>query len=99
MSTPSLLTFASHGAARPGRMRAVGAIVFALISACFAGTGVALQQNASSQEEPHAVMDPRLVFRLLRRKRWLAGMVIATSGFAFQATAISTGRLVLVEPI
>jgi hypothetical protein len=77
----------------------VGAVVFALIAAAMAGTGVALQQHASSAEDPHAVMDPRLLLRLLRRKRWLAGMAIATSGFAFQATAISTGHLVLVEPI
>jgi hypothetical protein len=77
----------------------VGAVVFALIAAALAGTGVALQQHASSAEDPHAVMDPRLLLRLLRRKRWLAGMGIATSGFVFQAAAISTGHLVLVEPI
>jgi hypothetical protein len=80
-------------------MRGVGAVVFALVAACCAGTGVALQQNAAFAEDPHAVMDPRLVFRLLRRKRWLAGMAIATGGFAFQAVAIGAGHLVLVEPI
>ena len=77
----------------------MGAVIFALIAAALAGTGVAMQQHAASAEDPHAVMDPRLVLRLLRRKRWLAGMAIGTSGFAFQATAISTGHLVLVEPI
>ena len=77
----------------------MGAVIFALIAAGLAGTGVAMQQHAASAEDPHAVMDPRLVLRLLRRKRWLGGMAIATSGFAFQATAISTGHLVLVEPI
>jgi hypothetical protein len=77
----------------------VGAVILALVAAGFAGTGVALQQHAAFAEDPHAVMDPRLVLRLLRRKRWLAGMAIATSGFAFQAAAIGTGHLVLVEPI
>jgi hypothetical protein len=80
-------------------MRAVGAVIFALVAACFAGTGVALQQHAAFAEDAHAVMDPRLLFRLARRKRWLAGLAIATSGFAFQAVAIGAGHLVLVEPI
>ena len=44
-------------------------------------------------------MDPRLVLGLLRRRTWLLGISISTFGFAFQATAIGSGRLVLVEPI
>lgn len=75
------------------------AAILAGIAAVLAGTAVALQQHASAHEDPHAVMDPRLVLRLLRRKRWLVGMGIGLVGFAFQAAAIGTGHLVLVEPI
>jgi drug/metabolite transporter (DMT)-like permease len=73
--------------------------VFALIASVFIGSGIALQHRQASAEDPHAVMDPRLVLRLLRRKTWLLGMAVSTAGFAFQATAIATGRLVVVAPI
>lgn len=72
---------------------------FALIASVFIGTGIALQHRQSSEEDPHAVMDPRLVFQLLRRRTWILGMVMSTTGFAFQATAIATGRLVVVAPL
>lgn len=75
------------------------ALALAAVAALLAGTGGALQQRAASEEEPHGAMDPRLVFRLLRRRRWLLGMGLSTSGFAFQATAIGTGHLSLVEPM
>jgi hypothetical protein len=74
-------------------------VVYALVASVFIGGGIALQHRASSAEDPHAVMDPRLVFRLLRRRGWLLGMAASTTGFAFQATAIATGRLVVVAPI
>jgi drug/metabolite transporter (DMT)-like permease len=74
-------------------------VVLALIATVFIGTGIALQHRQASAEDPHAVMDPRLVFQLLRRRTWLLGMATSTTGFAFQATAIATGRLVVVAPI
>jgi len=77
----------------------VTAMVLAAVAAVLVGSGAALQQHAASAEDPHAVMDPRLVLRLVRRRRWLAGMVMATSGFACMATAISIGSLTAVEPI
>jgi hypothetical protein len=74
-------------------------VVFAFLASTVVGIGAALQQQAASDEDPHAVMDPRLVFRLLRRKTWLIGISVSMVGFGLQATAIATGRLVLVEPI
>lgn len=75
------------------------ALLFALGASLCAGTGVALQQRASTEEDPHAVMDPRLVLRLIRRRTWVLGILIGTSGAVLQAIAISNGRLVLVEPV
>lgn len=74
-------------------------LLFAFGAALCAGTGVALQQRASSQEDPHAVMDPRLVLRLLRRRTWVLGISIGTVGAVLQALSISNGRLLLVEPV
>jgi drug/metabolite transporter (DMT)-like permease len=75
------------------------ALLLALVAAMAAGTGVALQQRASHEEDAHAVMDPRLVMRLFRRRTWIIGIAIGTSGAVLQAAAIARGRLVLVEPV
>jgi drug/metabolite transporter (DMT)-like permease len=74
-------------------------LILAAIGASCAGTGAAFQHKAAGQEDAHAAMDPRLVLRLLRRRTWLLGISISIGGFAFQASAIGSGRLVLVEPI
>ncbi len=73
--------------------------LFAAAGAVLIGSGIALQQLVAAEEDEHAVMDPRLVVRMLRRKRWLIGITLSQLGFACQATAIATGRLVLIEPI
>jgi drug/metabolite transporter (DMT)-like permease len=75
------------------------AAVFALVASLFIGAGIALQHRQASAEDAHAVMDPRLVLRLLRRRTWLLGMAVSMAGFGFQATAIATGRLVVVAPL
>jgi drug/metabolite transporter (DMT)-like permease len=74
-------------------------ILLAAIGATCGGTGAAFQHKAAGQEDEHAAMDPRLMFRLLRRRTWLLGLAISTSGFAFTASAIGRGRLVQVEPV
>lgn len=75
------------------------AMVLALVGAVLAGTGVSFQQRAANAEDAHGVMDPRLVIRLLRRRTWLIGITVAIAGFVVQASAISSGHLVEVEPI
>lgn len=74
-------------------------VLLSTTAAVLLGTGIALQQLAAAAEEEHAAMDPRLIARLFRRKAWLLGLAVSTAGFVFQASAIATGRLVLVEPI
>ena len=73
--------------------------VLALVAAVLIGTGLSLQHRAAAAEDPHAAMDPRLVLRLVRRATWLVGIGVGFAGFAFEAMAIGSGRLVLVEPI
>lgn len=74
--------------------------VLALIGATLLGAGLARQHAAASAvEEQHAAMDPRLILRLLRRRSWLLGVLLANCGFVFIASAIATGRLAIVEPV
>jgi drug/metabolite transporter (DMT)-like permease len=63
------------------------------------GVGSAKQHAVAVAEDPHAPMDPRLIVHLARRGAWLLGNLMAFGGFLCIATAISTGRLVVVEPL
>lgn len=74
-------------------------VLLALIAAVLIGYGISMQHRAASAEEAHAAMDPRLVMRLLRQRTWIVGMLVGFGGFLFEAMAIGSGRLVLVEPL
>ena len=74
-------------------------IVLAVLASTTLGMGVALQHEAAAEETDVAVMDPRLLVRLLRRRKWLAGMGLGIAGAALQGAAIATGLLVVVAPI
>ena len=74
-------------------------VVLALVAAVLIGFGISMQHRAASAEAAHQAMDPRLVARLARQRTWLLGMAVAIAGFVFEASAIGSGRLVLVEPI
>jgi hypothetical protein len=75
------------------------AVVLALVGAVLIGTGSAKQHAVVVAEDPHAPMDPRLLVHLAKRRAWIVGNVLAFGGFVCIATAISTGRLVVVEPL
>jgi len=75
----------------PALLAAVGAVLI--------GSGIAIQQIVAAEQDAHGVLDPRLMVRLLKRRRWLLGFALSNVGFGFQASAIATGRLVLIEPI
>ncbi len=67
-------------------------------AACFA-IGSALQHRAASEvaheDEPHH----RLIWRLVRRRSWLVGIVLSGVAFLFHGLALSRGGLALVQPI
>ena len=75
------------------------AAVLALVGAVLIGTGSAKQHAVVIAEDPHAPMDPRLIVHLARRSAWLVGNLMVFGGFLCIATAIATGRLVVVEPL
>jgi len=74
-------------------------VVLALVGAVLIGTGSARQHAVVVAEDPHAPMDPRLIVHLARRKAWLLGILTTFGGFICIASAIATGRLVVVEPL
>ncbi|MEY2453345.1 MAG: hypothetical protein QOD92_2919 [Acidimicrobiaceae bacterium] len=75
------------------------AAVLALVAAVLLGTGSAKQHAVAVAADPHAPMDPRLIMHLARRRSWLVGNLMAFGGFLCFASAIATGRLVVVEPL
>ena len=75
------------------------AVVLALVGAVLIGSGSAKQHAVVVAEDPHAPMDPRLIVHLARRSAWLLGNLMTFGGFLCIASAIATGRLVVVEPL
>ncbi|MEY2570186.1 MAG: hypothetical protein QOE63_536 [Acidimicrobiaceae bacterium] len=83
----------------PARISVVITVVLALAGAVLIGTGSARQHAVVVAEDPHAPMDPRLIVHLFRRRAWLLGGLMTFGGFLCIASAIATGRLVVVEPL
>jgi len=75
------------------------ATVLALLAgACFA-LSWALQHRAASAQPDHSVGDPRLLLKLLRRRGWLLGRLLAVAGVLAQAMALRHGALSAVQPL
>jgi drug/metabolite transporter (DMT)-like permease len=73
------------------------AVAAALGSACSFGVGVALQHRQAQLE--HGTAPLRLLGRLARRRRWLAGIALAVAAYGLQALALAFGPLALVAPL
>jgi hypothetical protein len=65
---------------------------------CLAATGL-LQQAAASKEPSDRQFSVRLITDLVRNRTWLAGMGTAVASYGFQAVALATGPLTLVQPL
>src|SRR3954452_10085425 len=69
----------------------------AVAAACFDG-GLAIQAlDARSVPQEHG-LHPRLLGRLMRRRRWLAGTALALAGWPFHLLALGLAPLSLVQP-
>lgn len=74
-------------------------LVYALAAAtCFAAASV-LQQNAAQAIGDDRAVRFGLLFKLVRSRRWLAGKGFDYFALGFQALALSTGTLLLVQPV
>ena len=74
-------------------------VLLSITASVMLGVGVALQHEAAAAETDVVAMDPRLLQRLVTRKKWLAGVGLGTFGAMFQGAAIATGLLIVVAPI
>jgi drug/metabolite transporter (DMT)-like permease len=65
---------------------------------CLAATGL-LQQKAASKESSDNQFSLKMIWNLVRNRRWLAGIGAAAGSYLFQAVALATGPLSLVQPL
>jgi drug/metabolite transporter (DMT)-like permease len=65
---------------------------------CLAATGL-LQQAVASKEPSDRQFSLQLIADLVRNRMWLAGIGTAVASYGFQAVALATGPLTLVQPL
>ncbi len=75
------------------------AIFFALAGAASYSIAAVTQQQAASGLTTKAAVDPAVLIRLARRRRWQLSLIAVAAGYGLQAAALGVGRLVVVEPV
>jgi drug/metabolite transporter (DMT)-like permease len=70
-----------------------------LLAAVLLGVGFVLQQSAARQEPESRFLSPRILTDLLRKPRWLLGIVAMVAGQLLAAWSIGNLELTLVEPL
>src|SRR5437016_5657987 len=74
-----------------------GIAAAAIAAACFDG-GLAIQAMDARAEPTKHGLSPRLIARLMRRRRWLAATGLALAGWPFHLIALALAPLSLVQP-
>ncbi|MFC5818095.1 DMT family transporter [Nonomuraea harbinensis] len=74
-------------------------VVLALLAAASNAAASNLQRQAALSLPQQEQFGPRQVLALVRRPVWLAGIAALIGGFVFQAAALATGPLALVQPV
>jgi drug/metabolite transporter (DMT)-like permease len=77
----------------------VVSVLFALLTALCNGTASVLQRIAAAAAPADRALHLSLFSYLIRRKVWLAGIGMVIFAAVFQATALATGPVALVQPI
>jgi hypothetical protein len=75
------------------------AVFAALLAALFYSLASVLQQWEAERQPPDKELRPSLLARLAIRPRWLAGLGCDMAGYVWQFIALSTGSLVVVQPL
>ncbi|HEY7323871.1 MAG TPA: DMT family transporter [Streptosporangiaceae bacterium] len=75
------------------------AMGFALAGALSYAIASVIQQRTAAAMTTGRPLDPALVLRLLKSRRWLLGLVAVVLGYLLQAVALDLGRLLVVEPV
>jgi hypothetical protein len=74
-------------------------VLFALLTAASNAAASVLQRRAAAQVPESRSMHISLIRDLMRRQIWLAGIVMVIAAALFQAAALATGPIALVQPI
>ncbi len=74
-------------------------VVLALLTSASNATASVLQRRAASEASSSRSMHLSLIAELARRKVWLAGIGLVIVAALFQAGALATGPIALVQPI
>jgi hypothetical protein len=77
----------------------VVSVLFALLTALCNGTASVLQRMAAATAPANRALHLSLFSYLIRRKVWLAGIGLVILAAVFQAIALATGPIALVQPI
>lgn len=75
------------------------AVLLALGSALGYAIASVLQQRAAGTVPEDHALSLRLLWRLLHRPMWLAGLAADWGAFGFQAAALGVGSLLVVQPL
>jgi drug/metabolite transporter (DMT)-like permease len=70
-----------------------------LIAAMLTGSGFVLQQHAAEQVPDNQFLHLGLIARLVRNRRWLAGIVVMVAGYLAQAWTLGHLTLSVTEPL
>jgi drug/metabolite transporter (DMT)-like permease len=77
----------------------IGAALLAVLAAACNAASSVLQRRAALSVPPELGLRPALFAALLRNPVWLWGIGMLIAGFGFQASALSTGGIALVQPV
>jgi hypothetical protein len=77
----------------------LAAVVAALAASLCYAVGAALQQQQASRAETARLVDPGLLWQVLRRPRWLAGLAVMLAGEVLHVLALGWAPLAVVQPI
>jgi hypothetical protein len=74
-------------------------VLFALLTAVSNAAASVLQRKAAARVPESRSMHVSLIGDLMRRRIWLAGITLVIAAALFQAAALATGPIALVQPI
>lgn len=79
-------------------LQLVTGVAAAAASSLLYNGGLLLQADATRREPVGETVEPSLLTRLVRRRRWIAGSLIAVAGWPLQAFALTRAPLTVVQP-
>ena len=74
-------------------------VLLGIVGAAFLGTGFVVQQREAARVASDDSFSIRLLWRLMQRRFWWAGIVAMSIGYALIGVSLGTGNLLLVEPL